>query len=60
MEQILETEVIEARAYTWEQLGYEVGLECSGRVIRKAMGTMEYHKCIACRMGWVNEKTRKD
>ena len=24
------------------------------------MGTMEYHKCIACRRGWVNEKTRKD
>lgn len=60
MERILETEGIEARAYTWEQLGYEVGLECSGRTIRKAMGTMEYHKCIACRRGWVNEKTRKD
>lgn len=60
MERILETEGIEARAYTWEQLGYELGLECSGRTIRKAMGTMEYHKCIACRRGWVNEKTRKD
>lgn len=47
---------IEARSYTWEQLGYEVGLECSGRIIRKAMGTMDYHKCIACRRGWVNEK----
>lgn len=60
MERILETEGIEAQAYTWEQLGYEVGLECSGRTIRTAMGTMEYHKCIACRRCWVNEKTRKD
>ena len=60
MERILETEGIEARAYTWEQLGYEVGLECSGRTIKKAMGTIDYHKCIACRRGWVNEKTRKD
>ena len=23
------------------------------------MGTMEFHKCIACKKGWVNEKTRK-
>ena len=43
-----------------EQLGYSVWLECSGRTIRKAMGAMEYHKCIACRRGWVNEKTRKN
>lgn len=48
MERILETEGIETRAYTWEQLGYEVGLECSGRTIKKAMGTIDYHKCIAC------------
>ena len=60
MERILETEGIEARAYTWEQLGFEVGLECSGRTVKRAMGTMEYHKCIACRRGWVNEKTAKD
>lgn len=60
MERIVETEGIEARAYKWEQLEYGVGLESSGRTIRKAMETMEYHKCMACRRGWVNEKTRKD
>ena len=43
MERILETEGIEARAYTWEQVGFEVGLECSGRTVQRAMGTMEYH-----------------
>lgn len=60
MEQILETEDIEARAYTWEQLGFEVGLECSGRTVQRAMGTMDYHKCNACSRGWVNEKIAKD
>jgi hypothetical protein len=23
------------------------------------MGTMNYHKCVACRKGWVNESTAK-
>lgn len=34
MERILETEGMEARALTWSQLGYEVGLECSGRTTK--------------------------
>lgn len=33
MKRILETEGIETRSYTWEQLGFEVGLECSGRIV---------------------------
>ena len=28
--------------------------------MRRAMGTMNYNKCIACRREWVNEKTAKD
>lgn len=60
MERILETEGIEARSYIWEQLGFEVGLECSGRIVQRAMGTMDYHMCIACRRGWVNQKTAKN
>ena len=59
MERIIEEEGFEARALTWAQLGYEVGLECSGRIIQIAMGTMDYHKCVACRKGWVNEKTAR-
>ena len=59
MERLLEEEGMEARALTWEQLGFEVGLDCSGKTIQRIMGTMDYHKCIACRKGWVNEKTRK-
>ena len=57
MERVLETEGMEARSLTWEQLGFEVGLEVSGRTIERAMGTMDYHKCIACLRGWVNPRT---
>ena len=60
MERLLEEESIEARALTWEQLGYEVGLNCTGRTIQRAMGTMDYHKCITCRKGWVNKKSAKN
>ena len=59
MEQILETEGIAGRALTWEQLGFEVGLEVSGRTIQQALGTMDYHKCIACDKGWVSPKVAK-
>ncbi len=57
MERVLESEGFEARALTWEQLGFEVGLECSGDTIKRAMGTMNYHKCIACMKGWVSPST---
>lgn len=56
MECVLETEGIEARRFTWEQLGNEVGLDCNGRTVQRAMGTMDYHKCIACCKGWVNKR----
>ena len=57
MERILEEEGIEARSLTWQQLGYEVGLDCSGRTVQRAMETMDYHKCVSCKKGWVNLKT---
>jgi len=57
MEMILENEGIEARGLTWEQLGTEVGLDVSGCTVRRALGTLEYYKCIACKKGWVNEQT---
>lgn len=59
MERVLETEGMKARGLTWEQLGYEVRLECSDRTIQRAMRTMNYHKCVACRKGWVSESTVK-
>ena len=60
MERILQEEGIEARTITWEQLGYEVGLECTEQTIKNAMGCMNYRKYIACKKGWVNEKIARD
>jgi hypothetical protein len=51
MEQILENEGIEARGLTWQQLGTEVGLDVSKRTVKRALGTMAYHKCITCKKG---------
>ena len=57
MERILQEEGISARALTWQQLGYEVGLECSGRTIKRTLGSMNYRKCIACQKGWQSAKS---
>ena len=58
MEKILEEDAFNARALTWEQLGYEAGLDISGKTIKRYMGTMGYHKCLACRKRCCNEKTK--
>lgn len=57
MEHLLETEGLEARGLTWEQLGLEAGCEASGKTIQRVMGSMDYRKCVACRKGWVNRRT---
>ena len=35
----------------------EVGLDVNGKTIKAAMGSMDYHKCLACKKGWVSKKT---
>lgn len=45
---------------TWQQLGFEVGLEYTGETVKKALRSMNYRKCVACKKGWVNEKTARD
>lgn len=57
MERIIEDCDVEGRSMTWETLAYESGLDISGRTVKRAMGTLDYHKCIACRKGWVNRST---
>jgi hypothetical protein len=42
MDCLLQTEGIKARGLTWEQLGTEVGLDICGRMIQRAIGTMDY------------------
>ena len=44
---------------TWETLGYEAGITASARTIQRAMGTRDYHKCIACQKGWVSKDLGK-
>ncbi len=56
MEKILETEGIEGRGLTWEQLGMEASVDTCGRTIKNVMGTMHYCKCIACNKGWVSSQ----
>jgi hypothetical protein len=59
MERIIEDCDAEGRSMSWDTLAYEAGLDVSTRTIRRAMGTLDYHKCIACRKGWVNKETAK-
>lgn len=40
MELILQEEGLEARALTWEQLDYEVGLKRTGETVKNAMDSM--------------------
>ena len=57
MERILENQGLEGRALTWKQLGFKVGLDVSEATIRRKMGTMDYHKCLACQQGWQSPKS---
>jgi hypothetical protein len=59
MEEILHNSDIETRSMTWETLGYEAGLDVSVDTIKRAMGSLQYHKCIACRKGWVSSDLGK-
>jgi hypothetical protein len=51
MERIVEEYGFDGRALTWLQLGHEAGVEASWRTIQRAMGTLNYRKCIACKKG---------
>lgn len=58
MEKVLEEDGFNARALTWEQLGYEVGLDVSGRTVQRHRDTMDYHIYLAGRKGWCNERIK--
>jgi transposase len=59
VERLLEDCDVEGRSMSWETLAYEAGLDVSARTLRRAMGTLDYHKCIACRRGWVSQAAAK-
>ncbi len=54
MERILEEDGFEARALTWEQLGYEVGLEC----VRYSV--MRCNECNSAMTGWTEASIPPD
>lgn len=41
---------------TWSQLAEELDLGVSGKTIKRHMGSMDSHKCIACSKGWMSQK----
>ncbi|KAF1976439.1 hypothetical protein BU23DRAFT_630291 [Bimuria novae-zelandiae CBS 107.79] len=57
LDQLVEDLDCEGRSISWETLAHESGLDVSARIIKRAMGTLNYRKCIACKKGWVNKAT---
>lgn len=42
------------------QLGFEAQVEASDGTIRRAIGTLQYHECHACQLGWQSPSSRKN
>ena len=57
METILENEGLEGRGLMWEQLGIEAGIEASKLTIKNTMGSLDYHKGLACQRGWQSPRS---
>ena len=49
----------DARVLTWPQLAQELDFGVSGRTLQRALGSLEYSKCIACTKGWVSQRCAK-
>jgi hypothetical protein len=49
----------DARVLTWQQLAIELDFGVSGSTMRRALGSLDYHKCIACTKGWVSARSAK-
>ena len=60
MEKIPENEGLEGRSLTWMQLGFEAQVEALEATIRRAMGTLQYHKCFVCQRGWQSLSNKKN
>jgi hypothetical protein len=39
---------------TWSQIAEQLHLDVSGQTLRSHIGSMDYHKCIACAKGWIS------
>lgn len=55
MERIIKESDAIGRSMTWLALGRQAGLEdVSERTIRRTLGRMDYHKCVACLKTWIS------
>jgi len=60
MEDILAEGDVQDKAMSWKTLGIEAGIkEASERTIQRALGRLDYHKCVACRRSWVSTGVRQ-
>lgn len=50
----------EGRTLTWEELAQELDLNVTGKILHDHLGSMNYHKFIACTKGWVSKRTAKE
>ncbi|MCJ1467253.1 hypothetical protein MMC07_005877, partial [Pseudocyphellaria aurata] len=53
-ERILEANGIEGKLLGWAGLAEAADLHVSESTLKRAMGTMDYHMCIACKGGWAS------
>jgi len=49
----------DARVLTWAQLAKELDFGVSGDTMKRALGSLDYHKCVACTKGWVSQRCAK-
>ncbi|KAF1938862.1 hypothetical protein EJ02DRAFT_498537 [Clathrospora elynae] len=49
----------DAHVLTWEQLANELDFGVSGWTLKRALGSLDYHKCMACVKGWVSKRSAK-
>nr|POF18079.1 putative gamma-glutamyl phosphate reductase [Quercus suber] len=60
VEQAIEEHGWSAKSMSWQAIATDVlHKEVSGRTLQRAMGTMEYYRCIVCKKGWVSKELAK-
>lgn len=52
IKQILQQEDLKDCELTWKQLGIEEGVEALDQIIKKLMGSLDYHKYLAYQKNW--------
>lgn len=60
VEEAIKEHLWDVRTMNWDLVAFEtLGDRCQGHTLQRAMGVMDYHKCIVCLRGWVHPKLAK-